>query len=137
MRLYSSGMAVKDIASTLRMVQATVRSAVTVVAQGGVKALAPKPTGRAVDQHRRLTAEQELRIQHLICKNRPEQLKLTSALISKTRESNTLPELTLSCRVDIIAEAPGGDWFMLKFDRVVSAAGEYGFRRSGLHRQDA
>ena len=43
----------------------------------GFKALAPKPTGRAAGQKRRLTAEQELHIQRLICKNRPEQLKLT------------------------------------------------------------
>ena len=79
-RLHRKGMSVKDIADALAMAQATIRSAVRVAEQDGVKALAPKPTGRAVGQQRRLTSEQELHIQRLICKHRPEQLKLTFAL---------------------------------------------------------
>ena len=79
-RLHRKGMSVKDIADALGMAQATIRSAVRVAAQDGVKALAPKPTGRAMGQQRRLTCEQELHVQRLICKHRPEQLKLTFAL---------------------------------------------------------
>lgn len=79
-RLHRSGMAFKDIASSLGIAQGTARSAVKLIEIGGVKALAPKPTGRSVGQQRRLSSEQELHIQRLICKNRPEQLKLTFAL---------------------------------------------------------
>jgi transposase len=76
-------MSIKDIASALEMAQGTVRSAIEVAKEDGFKALAPKPTGRAVGQKRRLAAEQELHIQRLICKNRPEQLRLTFALWSR------------------------------------------------------
>lgn len=79
-RLHRRGMPIKDIACALEMAQGTVRSAIKVASQDGVKALAPKPTGRALGHKRRLTAEQELHIQRLICKHRPEQLKLTFAL---------------------------------------------------------
>lgn len=79
-RLHRQGMLVKDISATLGMAQATVRSALKAVEAGGLKALQPKPTGRCVGQHRRLLAEQELHIQRLICKNRPEQLKMSFAL---------------------------------------------------------
>ena len=70
----------KTIAQTLGVAQGTVRSAVRLANDSGLKALAPKPTGRAVGQKRRLTPQQELHIQRLICKNRPEQLKLGFAL---------------------------------------------------------
>lgn len=79
-RLHRKGMTLKEIADTLGIAQNTIRSALRVVEQGGVKALAPKPTGRSVGEQRRLTSEQELHIQRLICKNRPEQLKLSFAL---------------------------------------------------------
>lgn len=79
-RLHQRGMSVKDIAGALGVAQGTVRSAVKAVQAGGIKALKPKPTGRAVGQKRKLTPEQELHIQRLICKNRPEQLKLSFAL---------------------------------------------------------
>lgn len=79
-RLHRRGMAIKDIASALEMAQGTVRSAIKVVNKDGFKALAPKPTGRSVGQKRSLSAEQELHIQRLICKNRPEQLRLGFAL---------------------------------------------------------
>ena len=70
-RLHRREMCVKDIAAALEMAQGTVRSAIKAVDQDGFKALAPKPTGRAVGQKQLLTAEQELHIQRLICKNRP------------------------------------------------------------------
>ena len=60
-RLHRRGMSIKDIASALEMAQGTVRSAIEVAKEDGFKALAPKPTGRAVGQKRRLAAEQELR----------------------------------------------------------------------------
>ncbi len=82
-RLHRQGMAVKAIADALGVAQGTVRSAIKAAHEGGAKALAPKPTGRALGQQRRLSAEQELHIQRLICKNRPEQLKLTFALWSR------------------------------------------------------
>ena len=82
-RLHRRGMNIKDIATALEMAQGTVRSAIKVAEQDGLKALAPKPTGRSVGDKRRLTAEQELHIQRLICKHRPEQLKLTFALWSR------------------------------------------------------
>ncbi|MCL2346155.1 MAG: winged helix-turn-helix domain-containing protein [Desulfobulbus sp.] len=70
-------MAIKDIAMALGIAQGTVRRAVKA---GNLQALTPKPTGRAPGEQRRLSAEQELHIQRLICKNRPEQLKLSFAL---------------------------------------------------------
>jgi len=79
-RLHQRGMAVNDIATTLGIAQGTVRSAVKAAEAGGLKALAPKPTGRAAGEQRRLSVEQELHIQRLICEKRPEQLKLTFAL---------------------------------------------------------
>ncbi len=82
-RLHRRGMQIKDIAAALAMAQGTVRSAIKVANQGGLKALAPKPTGRSLGHKRRLKAEQELHIQRLICRHRPEQLKLTFALWSR------------------------------------------------------
>ena len=79
-RLHRRGMAIKDIALALGVAQGTVRSAIKATQAGGIQALAPKPTGRAVGEQRRLTPEQELHIQRQICKHRPEQLKLTFAL---------------------------------------------------------
>lgn len=79
-RLYRKGMKIKEIADALCMAENTVRSAVAAAEQGGLRALAPKPTGRAWGQKRRLTGEQELHIQRHISKNRPEQLKLGFAL---------------------------------------------------------
>jgi transposase len=79
-RLHRRGMAIKDIAATLEMAQGTVRSAVKVAQRHGIQALAPKPTGRAPGEQRRLSVEQELHIQRLICEKRPEQLKPTFAL---------------------------------------------------------
>ena len=73
-------MSFKDIAASLGIAQNTARNAIKTAEEHGVKALTPKPTGRAPGQQRRLSAEQELHIQRLICKNRPEQLKLTFAL---------------------------------------------------------
>jgi transposase len=58
----------------------TVRSAVKLAQDKGIKALIPQPTGRGLGQQRRLSADQELHIQRQICKNRPEQLKMEFAL---------------------------------------------------------
>jgi len=79
-RLHRKGTPFKDIARMLGMAEGTVRSAVKASDAGGVNALKPKPTGRAVGEKRRLTSEQELHIQRQICKHRPEQLKLSFAL---------------------------------------------------------
>ena len=62
------------------MSENTARSAVKLAQADGLKALAPKPTGRAMGVKRRLSAEQELHIQRQICKHRPEQLQLSFAL---------------------------------------------------------
>lgn len=72
-----------DIAACLSMGHVTVRAAIKAAAKDGIKALAPKPTGRPVGSMRRLTPEQELHIQRQICKSRPEQLKLEFALWSR------------------------------------------------------
>ena len=45
-RLHRRGMVIKDIASALEMAQGTVRSAINAAKKDGLKALAPKPTGR-------------------------------------------------------------------------------------------
>ncbi|MCL2657304.1 MAG: IS630 family transposase [Betaproteobacteria bacterium] len=79
-RLHRRGLPFKDIAAALSMSQNTVRQAVKVAQAEGMRALAPKPTGRSVEQKRRLAAEQEVHIQRLICQRRPEQLKLSFAL---------------------------------------------------------
>jgi len=79
-RLHKRGMVFKDIAQALGISQNTARSAVRCADAQGIKALAPKPTGRTVGQNRILNPEQELHIQRLICKNRPEQLKMDFAL---------------------------------------------------------
>ena len=79
-RLHQRGMSIEQIADTLGMAGNTVRSAIRVFEEKGMKALAPKPTGRALGKQRRLSAEQELHIQRQISTNRPEQLKLEFAL---------------------------------------------------------
>ncbi|TSJ85553.1 IS630 family transposase [Chitinimonas sp. BJB300] len=79
-RLHRRGMPIKEVAVSLGVAEGTVRSAVKSADAGGLKALAPKPTGRSLGQQRCLSANQELHIQRLICKNRPEQLKLEFAL---------------------------------------------------------
>ena len=82
-RLHKRGMKIDDIAAALSMGHVTVRAAIKAAAHGGVKALAPKRTGRPVGSQRRLTPEQELHVQRQICKHRPEQLKLEFALWSR------------------------------------------------------
>ncbi len=82
-RLHKRGMTIMDIAAALSMGHVTVRAAIKAAATDGIKALAPKPTGRPVGSQRRLTPEQELHIQRQICKSRPEQLKLQFALWSR------------------------------------------------------
>lgn len=79
-RLHRRGMTVQQIADALGMAGNTVRGAIGVFEEKGMKALAPKPTGRALGQMRRLSAQQELHIQRQISTNRPEQLKLEFAL---------------------------------------------------------
>lgn len=79
-RLHRQGRSFKDVAAALSMSENTVRSAVKLAQAEGIKALAPKPTGRSVGDKRRLTAQQELHIQRQICKHRPEQLQLSFAL---------------------------------------------------------
>jgi transposase len=82
-RLHKRGMPINDIAAALSMGHVTVRAAIKAEAQGGAKALTPKPTGRPMGSQRRLTPEQELHIQRQICKGRPEQHKLEFALWSR------------------------------------------------------
>ena len=79
-RLHRQGMKATEIASALSMSHVTVYAAIKAAQEGGLRALAPKPTGRQVGQKRQLTPEQELRIQRLICEKRPEQLKMQFAL---------------------------------------------------------
>jgi transposase len=79
-RLHRRGMGFLEIAQALGISPNTARSAVRLADASGLKALAPKPTGRSVGQKRTLEPEQELHIQRLICKNRPEQLKMDFAL---------------------------------------------------------
>jgi transposase len=79
-RLHRRGMGFADIASTLGISGNTARAAVRVADAQGIKALAPKRNGRSLGEKRRLDATQELHIQRLICKNRPEQLKMDFAL---------------------------------------------------------
>jgi transposase len=79
-RLHRQGRSFKEIAAALSMSENTARSAVKLAQADGLKALAPKPTGRAMGGKRRLSAEQELHIQRQICKHRPEQLQLSFAL---------------------------------------------------------
>lgn len=82
-RLHKRGMAIHGIAAALSMGHVSVRAAIKAAAAGGIKALAPKPTGRPVGSCRTLSPEQELHIQRQICKSRPEQLKLEFALWSR------------------------------------------------------
>ena len=78
--MHNRGMAIMEIAKTLGMGHVTVRNAIKKAAAEGIKALAPKPSGRKSGEQRRLSAEQEIHIQRVLCKQRPEQLKLTFAL---------------------------------------------------------
>ena len=79
-RLHRQGQSFKQVAVALSMSENTVRSAVKLAQAEGIKALAPRPTGRSPGDKRRLTAQQELHIQRQICKHRPEQLQLAFAL---------------------------------------------------------
>lgn len=79
-RMHKRGMSLAQVAANLSMSVNTVRSAVKLAQDQGIKALSPKPTGRGLGQQRRLSSDQELHIQRQICKNRPEQLKMEFAL---------------------------------------------------------
>jgi len=79
-RMHRRGVSIKEVAIALGIAQNTVRNAIKTAEEQGLQALKPKATGRAIGQHRRLSAEQEMHIQRLICKNRPEQLKLSFSL---------------------------------------------------------
>ncbi|WP_153110249.1 transposase [Propionivibrio limicola] len=70
----------------MRIVAATglsrpgVRAALTLFAEGGMAALKPTERGRKPGSGRRLSEAQEARIQHLLCRQRPEQVGLDGAL---------------------------------------------------------
>ena len=79
-RLYEQGKSFAEIDELFGMSHVTVRHWVKVAEEHGLSALKPKTRGRSHGEARRLSAEQETRIQKLICESRPEQLKLSFAL---------------------------------------------------------
>jgi transposase len=83
-RLHRQGYGVMQIVELSGLSYPTVRSAIDRFEEGGLAALKPAPRGKQPGDGRELTPEQEKAIQRLICDKRPEQLKMTFALWSRS-----------------------------------------------------
>jgi len=83
-RLYSQGYGVMQIVKLSGLSYPTVRSAIDRYKEGGLAALQPAQRGKQLGDGRELRPEQEAAIQRLICDNRPEQLRMTFALWSRS-----------------------------------------------------
>lgn len=79
-RLHRKGYEISQIMEMMGMAYNTVRRCIALAEVGGLAALNPKLMGRKVGQKRRLTQEQETKVQRLICDKRPEQYKMDFAL---------------------------------------------------------
>lgn len=89
-RLHRNGERRSDIARVVALSHTAVSKIVKLFETGGMAALKLKRRGRSYGQVRRLTAEQEMRIQSLIIDNRPEQIKMDFALWSRAAVSQLI-----------------------------------------------
>lgn len=79
-RLHRQGHSITQIMEMMGMAYNTVRQCLLLAESGGLAALKPKTVGRKAGEKRKLTAEQESKVQRLICDKRPEQYKMEFAL---------------------------------------------------------
>lgn len=79
-RLHKKGYGSMKIIELTGLSWGAVKTAKNLYEKGGMSALKPKTRGRKIGMGRTLDAEQEKRIQQLICEKRPEQLKMDFAL---------------------------------------------------------
>lgn len=82
-RLRLKGMTLVQIAETVELSRTTVTNVVKAYEERGWKAVPVGRRGRSVGDGRRLSEEQELEIQRVICERTPDQLKLDFALWSR------------------------------------------------------
>ncbi|MBN2163913.1 MAG: helix-turn-helix domain-containing protein [Pontiellaceae bacterium] len=79
-RLYRDGYRPGRISELSGLSRGSVNTAINLYKEDGVSSLKPRTRGRRTGMCRRLDAEQEKRLQQLICEKRPEQLKMDFAL---------------------------------------------------------
>jgi transposase len=91
-RLHKKGHTRSQIAQLCELSYTAVTKIIGLYEQGGSAALEPGRRGRRQGEDRRLTAEQEQRIQKLICDKRPEQLKMSFALWNRAAVSHLIEQ---------------------------------------------
>jgi transposase len=91
-RLHKKGHTRSQIAQLCDLSYTAVTKIIGLYEQGGSAALVPGRRGRRQGEDRRLTAEQEQRIQKLICDKRPEQLKMSFALWNRAAVSHLIEQ---------------------------------------------
>ena len=79
-RLHKRGGKAGQIAQVTELSDTAVKKIIRLYETGGAAGLRPGRRGRRTGDKRSLSEEQELRLQRLICDNRPEQLKMDFAL---------------------------------------------------------
>ena len=79
-RLHKRGGKPGQIAQVTELSDTAVKKIIRLYETGGAAGLRPGRRGRRTGDKRSLSEEQELRLQRLICDNRPEQLKMDFAL---------------------------------------------------------
>lgn len=82
-RLLKSGVGVMQTAALTGLSWSAVNAARHLHSQAGAGGLKPRSRGKKLGSGRRLSVEQEQRLQRLICDHRPEQLKMEFALWSR------------------------------------------------------
>jgi transposase len=82
-RLHRKGIGVMQIVEYSGLSYPTVRAAIDAFEGGGSAALKPSQRGKRAGQGRSLSDDHELKIQRIICEQRPEQLKMDFALWSR------------------------------------------------------
>ncbi|SCC91520.1 transposase [Thiomonas sp. X19] len=82
-RAHQRGRTRTQIAADVGLSYTAVSKTIDRYEAGGMAALAPQRRGRRQGQQRVLSAEQEARLQQMICDHRPEQLKMDFALWSR------------------------------------------------------
>ena len=99
-RQYKRGRSKRAIGRDLGVSYPAVCTTIWRYKREGKQSLAPQRRGRRVGTGRALSQEQETRIRHLICKQRPEQLKMNFALWSRPAVIALIePELGLSVSI--------------------------------------
>lgn len=91
-RLHKQGLNRNQIAKMCELSHTTVSKVIALHEQGGWPALKPSRRGRRPGQSRRLSEEQEIQAQKIICEKRPEQLKMAFVLWSRAAVSQMIEQ---------------------------------------------